>query len=318
MAGHGVVSSDAMRYLAILAAALWAGCDGAPAATGPAVPVLVTTARPAAPPAPVPSPGSTTLLAVAKFHDLFTDIPYEPAFVAQHRIASIKTLRDGEVEREVVFHEDGQVLEERWLDGGVIQTMVTSNLAGGLVRERTYQHRPSHSVTTTSFSYDAHGRLAQQLTTGANERAITFAYEGERLIETVETEPDILIKGPPGMPPFALTHRTRFEYDDQGRLIRRTTTLDGGRVIDTQLHLDAEGRLAEVKRTGAHGDKVDRYPFRYDARGLLAQVTFFEGDKRIAEHLYEHAADGRLLTRRQISHVPAMTSYSLHYTYEGR
>lgn len=260
--------------------------------------------------APLAEPGA--MLDLAKFQNLFSDIPFSADFLAAHRVARVEVTQDGELVQEMAFDEAGRLLEQRELAGGEPIWITVSEIAGGLVRRRTDTYPGRGETEVTTFTYDAGRRLIREETRSGGLRTTTYRYDGDRLAEVVRVAPSPLVAE------LTDTVRVRFERSPEGRLERDVVSLDSGREITTSYRYDGEGRLVAVERQGAYGNALDRYELRYDERGLLHRVTFHEDQRPIAEHVYQHDDDGRLVAREQISHVPAMGSHMRRYAYEIR
>ncbi|HVS66652.1 MAG TPA: DUF6531 domain-containing protein, partial [Thermoanaerobaculia bacterium] len=225
--------------------------------------------------------------------------------VIKDRVAS-RTDRDG---RRVDFEYDerGNLLREAVevtdVDGAVELVETTHAYQANGDRASTTNAR-GH---TTSFGYDAAGRLSQ----------VTAALGGVRRVIWNARSLPIESTDQEG-------RTTRMEYDSLGRVVRSELP-DGSEqlvvyddVADTRTETDAEGR-ATITRLDREGRVVrienaagGRKLFGYDAEGnKTLETSWFDGETPRLDTVFEYDRAGRLLRREEP--LGRVTTY----TYDG-
>jgi hypothetical protein len=172
------------------------------------------------------------------------------------------------------FDGQGYLLEQRWLDprqelSGSVQYGRPSAAGRGGRRERTER------------GYDADGKLEQRVT-------VAWDADGRRVEETYYNTAG------------ARTGGYTYEYDGQGRLVRRTMetiyAADDRRTGETVFAFDDEGRNVEERYAEEGlGDSAYRIVYRWKDDRVVRRADYSRGTLLIFLTFYEYDATGNVV-----------------------
>ncbi|GHB23014.1 putative T7SS-secreted protein [Streptomyces chryseus] len=191
--------------------------------------------------------------------------------------------------------DDNAFLLQTWDAGGRLasQSIRNSNSAADPVQDRQYTYRPDgyltqlieHTTGTRRFTLSSAGRVT---TVTGSDWSESYAYDTTGNVTSAITATTADTDGPRELSGTLLHRagRTRFTYDAQGRLVRRTRRLLSGQTRHWTYSWNAEDRLAET--TTPDGT---RWRYIYDPTG-----------RRIAKHRVDPVGEA---------------AECIHFTWEG-
>lgn len=200
---------------------------------------------------------------------------------------------------EVSFERDsaGRELRRRLPDGGTIsieldvmdrvRRVMVDDAAGGRAADTRFRITPGGNVVehddqsngAVGFSYDLRQRLIESIPAGGERRQYRYRENGD-LYEAGAQAPSRA-------------------YEPGGRLVRRG---------DVNFEYGPDGRLSVKRVRRGHREEVQRY--RWDSRGLLAEVHTFTG----ASVRFTYDAFGRRVEKRL---VDGAISRRTRYVWDG-
>jgi len=190
-------------------------------------------------------------------------------------------------------NDDGKVMKYQRVDsrGNPIQTNIwKDNQKGQEIEYREFLTKPGIWVKT---EYDENNRMISSTTlypNGKIERQLTFEYEDDKKISE-----KIFIGG------SYLKSEEKYEYDDNGNLVKMRTFDGHGNVKQLQLSIydknnnQIEERIIEYKRNMLIGTMMKSYKMNYDDNGnMLDQKTFMKNGNLKDWKRYNYDDNGKL------------------------
>jgi len=263
--------------------------------------------------APVDVPaGGEPALDVMGFEPPFDEIPVAKAFIAKHHIKSI-AVHEVDPSGSGPLTVRSSVLTSYNDDGAPTQVFDRGpghDFELDLIATTIYVHDAAAMPATGQIDQqvvvvDASGRTTKRHALGRDE---TWSYDAAGHLIRIARDAD------------DKHYEELRTYDPGGQLVKRTRGEVGEPPFETLELAYDHGRPSEW-----HGSKPgfndDRYTFRYDDAGRLAEMRFAEGTKDIYQRTYTYDRDG-FVTRVDLhASVPAMGNATFVYEYvvpEGR
>jgi len=255
----------------------------------------------------------STALVVQDFEPPFSEIDVSSDFVRTHRIKRVSTFQDVRVDTGLIrnvevriqeYDDSGRTVSVEEIHRGEPRFSMVFHYDGKRLSKKVRRGADGTGWETT-LHYDDAGRLVKEMRGGKWSSQRTMHYDGKGRLSRVDAK-------------LQLSDYSEItEYDESGRILRKTQKKPDGKIIGTREHrYDDEGRAIEW-RTKGHRPKADIFRFAYTAKGELRGLLFLEGDSKIYRREYDYDGRGFIREMRMESFVPAMGKGSItRYEYE--
>ncbi len=169
------------------------------------------------------------------------------------------------------------------------------------------------STGTTTYAYDAAGKLLSRAAPGV--MAIAFGYDANGQVLT-QSAPvgSIVYQYDAAGRQTSVKHATypeiTFAYDNANRVTATNYTGSGATRTDAY---NASGDLADIWHKDGSGATIARFTYQHDALGRRTQETLADG----SQIAFDYDAAGRLTEEGRSGANGTGTAYQIGYTYDG-